>query len=458
MPLETPKRLPLVAVPSNRGTDTNKDAKLVNCYAQKDESDTYQIYNRPGILIFQTQVGAGEGVYQWRSNTYSIFGTTFFKDGAAIPGLVDGTNGKYIFSQCQGATPKLVFGNGIKAYTYDAGAGLVQITNVNFPVAFVKGWAYLDATLYVMDASGNIFGSGLNDPQTWTALNKIVANVDAGAGVALAKQLAYVVAFKEWSTEVFFDANNPTGSPLSAAQNAFIVWGCASADSVQDADGVLYWLAINQHSKLEVMAMENMATKPIASKAVERLLNGVDFSKIYSWYMSAMGYRFYGITFVNSNLTLVYDITEGLWHQWTDSAGNYWPMIAYVSTNGLKQIFQHATNGKLYYCDYSYTNDDGAVFFKDIVTPNFDGDSRKGKYVKWFEILADQEPGSIVYVRNSDDDYITWSDFRAVDLGNKRPRFENGGTFYKRAYHIRHQGDQKLRIKAIELDMDECIL
>lgn len=458
MPAENPVRLPLVAVPSNRDTSTAKDAKLVNCYAQKDDAGEYQIYKRPGLLTYQTLSGNGRGMYNWLGDTYAAFGTTLYKNGVALAGVIDGTNGKYAFSQCQGATPKLIFGNGVKAYTYHPAGGIVQITDVDFPTSFVKGWAYLDGTTYVMKADGSIYGSGINDPQTWSALNVIVANSDTGNGVALAKQLIYVVAFKQWNTEIFYDQANPTGSPLGAAQNAMVMWGCANADTVQDADGVLYWVAINRSSELQVMAMENLAARAVSTKAIERLLDNVDYSNMHSWYLRDMGYKFYGLTFPNSNLTLVYDISENLWHQWTDVNGNYFPMIEQLAAPGLKHIFQHATNGKLYYADLGYYNDDGAIITVDIVTPNFEGPSRRRKTISMLEVLADKQAGSELLIRNSDNDYQKWSNFRRVNLGLNRPCLTNCGTFVRRAYNLRHQSNTPLRIRAIELQLDEGTL
>jgi hypothetical protein len=171
-----------------------------------------------------------------------------------------------------------------------------------------------------------------------------------------------------------------------------------------------------------------------------------------------MGYKFYGLTFPNSNLTLVYDISENLWHQWVDVNGNYFPMIAQIAAPGLKHIFQHATNGKLYYADLAYYNDDGGVITVDIVTPNFEGASRRRKAVSMLEILADKQVGSELLIRNSDNDYGNWSNFRRVNLGLNRPCLTNCGTFVRRAYNLRHQSNTPFRIRALELQIDEGTL
>ena len=221
-----PTRLPLVVLPSNRDDTTGKDARLVNCYMEKQETGETTIVKRPGLAKHTQPSGGaatGRGVYNWKGDIYSIFGSTLYK-ATTSKGTVNATNGVYRFSSCLGATHKLQLGDGVLAYNYDDSGGLVQITDVDFPTAFVKGWSYLDGTPYVMTAAAAIQGGGINDPVNWDALNVIIAQIEPDAGVALAKQLVYTVALKQWTTETFYDAANATGSPLGTVQGAKARW------------------------------------------------------------------------------------------------------------------------------------------------------------------------------------------------------------------------------------------
>ena len=47
-----------------------------------------------------------------------------------------------------------------------------------------------------MDSTARIYGSDLNNPAAWNALNFITAIKEPGSGVALAKSQNYVIAFK----------------------------------------------------------------------------------------------------------------------------------------------------------------------------------------------------------------------------------------------------------------------
>lgn len=455
-----PKRWPLVINPENRKDSTSKDSRLVNCYTEKMPDGTYWIYKRSGLLASSQPSGGaatGRGMFNWLGDVYAVFGTTLYKSGSSV-GTVNGAGGKYYFSSCLGATPKLQLGNGVKAYNYDAGAGLVEITDGDFPSAFCKGWAFLDGTTYVLKPNAGIQGDDINDPVNWDPLNVIVAQIEPDRGVALAKQLVYAVAMKQWSTEIFYDAGNATGSPLSPVQGAKVNYGCASAETVVSIDGILVWVSTNQSASIQVIMMDNLKAQIISTDPIERLLDKADFTgAVYSYAYKNIGHRFYILTIVNSNLTLVYDLDEKMWHQWTDVNGNYFPMVAstYDSTQQL-HYFQHESNGRIYLSDESYYTDAGDTITVDIYTPNFDGDTNRRKQMTVMKFLTDQVPGSMLQVRNNDNDFQVgkWTNFRRVDLSHKQPMLTNCGMFVERAYNFRHQSATEFRIKGVEMQLD----
>jgi hypothetical protein len=463
-----PKRLPLVIEPENRDESTNKDAKLINGYVEKnDKTGEFWVFKRPGLLqdaAWTTKVGNGNGVYNWNSDIYAIFGATLYKNNVSI-GTVDDTNGVYRFSSSLGAIPRLVMQNAVKGYVWD-NTTLAQLAGPNYPGntyidAAVKGWAYLDGTTYIMDVKAYIHGSdvvpGLNRPDLWTELtNMIGAQIEPDRGVALAKQLVYVLALKEWSTEVFYDAQNTTGSPLGPVQGAKINYGCISADSVQEIDGTLFWLATNRSSAVQVLMVDNLKAGVVSTKPIERLLGEADFSRVASFGIKYEGHRFYGFTLKNNNITLVYDMTDKMWAQWTDQDGNYFKIVSTTYKPNTGRILQHETNGKLYLMDSEYFSDDGQVITVDLYTPNYDGGVRRRKQMTMMEFIGDQTSGSKFQVRTNDFDYdpTKWTNFRAVDMSVRKPTLANNGTFMRRATHIRHQCDTRMRLQAIECQLD----
>lgn len=456
-----PKRLPLVVSAANRDDSTSKDARLVNCYTERLETGDIWVNKRPGLDEQSRPPAAnatGRGIYNWKGNIYSIFGTALYKDGVVVAGAVDGTGGVYSFNSCLGATPRLQLGNGVFGYNYDTAGGLVLINDADFPVAFVKGWSYLDTTTYVGTAAAALQGSGINDTVNWDALNVIVAQIEPDGGVAVAKQLVYTVLLKEWTTEFFYDAANATGSPLSPVQGAKVNWGCVSQDSVQNIDGVLMWVGAGKSASAQVILMEGAKAQAVSTEPIERLLQGATYTagQVFSWQMKWAGHSFYVITLKTDNLTLAYDLKERTWQQWTDTNGNYLPIVASTYDTSRRPLLQHETNGRIYLASDDYTNDDGDLITVDIYTPNFDGGTGRIKHLNFMEFIRDQTVGSELEVRVNDHDYDPdkWTNFRRVDLSTKRSYLTGCGSFRRRATHLRHRKDTKFRIQAVELQLD----
>lgn len=457
-----PPRLPLVVKPSNRTDNTDTDARLVNCYIEVNADGELWIFKRPGLhdrqVIAADQEGCG--LFVWRGNTYSVFGSGLYKDGVQV-GTVDDTNGVYQFSEILGATPKMVLGNGVKAYAYTVAGGLtadLHSINTDFPEFFVKGWAYLNGAEYVMNRQAVIWGSRVNSvsvPGDWTPLNFISAQSEPDDGVALNKQLTYVVAFNVWSTQVFFDAGNPTGSPLGPVDGSLLNYGCASADGVQRIDNLLIWPSYTKAGTIQVALMEGLNMKIVSTAAVERLLRSVDFEQnTVSLQIKYGGHSFYILSFPGNNLTLAYDITQDMWSQWTDADGNWFPFVASAAPLDGTIVLQHATDGATYLLNanvYADVNDPIPV---DIYTPNFDANTRRRKNLNIMTFIADQTAGSVLRVRCSDDDYQTWTNYRTVSLSQKVPTLTNCGTFTRRAYNFRHESNTPFRMQAIEVQYD----
>ncbi len=461
-----PPRLPLVVTTSNRNASFTKDARLVNCYIETDEGGELWIYKRPGYRIFYASApSVGQGCYFWQGDFYHIANGTISRNGVTFGPLLNIPGGTYHFSETLGANPRLVFSNGQQAYATNGitvSAALHSI-DVDFPATTVKGIVYLNGATYVMNRQNEIWGSAINSvdqPGNWSAINFINAQSEPDPGVFLAKQLVYLVAFNQWSTEIFFDAGNPTGSPLGPVQGSKISFGCGAAGSVQQIDDKLFWISSTRSASVQISMLDQLNHQVISTKSIDRLVQSSNLQNVQSLQLKINGHNFYVLTLRDINLTLVYDIRENLWHQWTDFNGNYFPFLCYGYAAGNRHLIQHESNGDIYEVDtdfYADVGDDGTTLvpiMSDIYTPGFDANTRRKKQLSAMEFIGDQTTGSRLYVRSSDDDYQTWSNFREVDLSYKRPRLVNCGTFRRRAYQFRHRSNTPFRLQAVELQYD----
>lgn len=460
-----PPRIPLVVQPENRNHTVNKDAKILNCFIEVDKNGELHIFKRPGLMEAAAGVAAlGRGLFYWQGDDYAIFGDKLYRNAIQVATGLDTTNGNYRFDSILGSNPKIILTNGVKTYSYNSTDGLSLDFNTidsDFPPLAVKGWAYLNGFSYVMTASAVIQQSELNNVDTitsWNPVNFVTAQIEPDSGVFLTKQLVYVVALKQWTVEYFFDAGNETGSSLSPVQGMKVNYGCVSGDSVQRVNDTLLFMCNSQTASNQIAMLYQGQITIVSTPAIDRLLATADLTTIYSWQLAINGHSFYVVTIKADNLTLVYDINQDLWCQWTDENGNYLPIVASsYDIDGL-HLLQHETNGKIYFCDSSFYTDAGAPIVVDIYTPIFDAGSYNKKHMNRLRVIADQQPGSFINIRHSDNDYQTWSNFRRIKLSRQNPTLINLGTFRKRAFHIRHKSNSPFRIRALEGSFDLGVL
>lgn len=452
--MSQPQPLQLVTPLTNRYNSTNIDARLVNCFAEQGQAKgEYHVYKRPGFKYRSTiAAGTARGLFNWQNNLYAIIDGSLYKNGVSISAAIN-NSGTYSFDPTLGASPVLFFKNGTNAYTVNAADVVTAVTDVDYPTTTVGGTVYLNGTTYVMTAEAEIQGSdaAANDPQTWDPLNSVFAQIEPTAGVAIAKQLAYVLALKQFYTEAFYDAGNASGSPLGSMQGSKMNYGCVDARTVKNLGGDLIWVANTGEGTPCVVFVSNLKLDVVSDPRVERLLEAMDFTTIYSWAVRVEGHRFYGLTSVVSNLTLVLDLTSRIWYIWRAPGGGYLPYaFSAPDTTGNKAVFLHATNGKLYNLDTATYQDDGTTFRCDIYTDNFDGNTRRSKIATRLDILGDQVASSL-NVEFSDDDYQTWVAANPIDLSLRQPFTADLGEFYKRAFHFYHEANTAMRIQQAEI-------
>ena len=182
----------------------------------------------------------------------------------------------------------------------------------------VPGIAYLNGYFCVMDVNGVIYNSAEDNPASWTALEYVTAQAENGAGKAIAKSLNYLVAFKEWSTEFFYDAKNePPGSPFSPVDNGFTQVGCASGDSLAEVDGALMWIAQVRQRGRSVYVMRGTDQQKVSTPDIERILNLSTLASVFAYGLKVDGHTLYVLTLVDLNVTLVYDAQSQTWVQWS---------------------------------------------------------------------------------------------------------------------------------------------
>ncbi len=184
----------------------------------------------------------------------------------------------------------------------------------------VPGVVYLDDYMFVQRITGEIQSCDRSAYTVWSGLDFTTPEKEPSLAVCIAKSLNFLVSFKQWDTEFFFDAESPPpGSPLLPQDSAYLKLGCAAAQSVVEFDGGIIFISKRdqlQRSR-EVHVLNGLTPQKLSSPEVERLLNADTLETVYALYLSTAGHQLYMLTLKQSGITLVYDFGNKFWYQWT---------------------------------------------------------------------------------------------------------------------------------------------
>ena len=457
-------RIALYGHPGNRDGTTGKDQLYKNVYLESMaqgspvEKVAYKAVKRPGMSQHLTDTaGAGRGMYGWKDKLYSIIGNDLYKDGVLIEGSLTNSTGLVSFTE-QAVADLLIIKDGDKLITVTTGDAVTELTDEHIPTSLVQGVVSLDTYIFVMNTTGEIYNSAADNVESWPESAFISNTAEADDGVALAKHRNYVMALNEWTTQFFYDAALIT-APLARVEGATHHIGCAAADTVWSDEDTVVWLSQTRSGGPKLSMMEGAQIKTVSIPAVDRILEKEEatLNTARGYAMRIAGHLFYILTLPTTDITLVYDMSMSMWYEWntdTGSSENKFTCISHASIND-KQYLLDEDNGKIYEMDLDKYQDDGQDINVEIRTDPKDFGASTNKFCSRATIVCDRQTStSALTVDWTDDDYITYSTARSVDMNKINPSMYAMGRFQSRAFRIKHVANTPLRIEGIELAID----
>ena len=335
-----------------------------------------------------------------------------------------------------------------------------------FPAGpYATGAIYLDTYTVIAGTNGEIYTSDPNNPTVWNALNYITAEAEPDGLVGIVKHLNYILAFGQWSTDFYYDTGSYPGSPLAIATPYHIELGCANGDSICSFEQTTVWIGTAKEQGPSVYSIMGVSPSKISTPFIDRILNNSTLTDVLAYPLRINGHTFYILTLADLNQTLVYDLNEKQWYQWTmyaigdsDSGVNgiyaeQYFRPSYFAGVGETYFLLDDDNGKLYTLSDTYYNDDGAPIYYRSITPIMDSGTTKRKFYHSVEIVGDKIPATM-NIRHTSDDYKTWSNYRQVNLNNERPQVYQAGASRRRAWEFLCTDNQPIRLEAAEIDFD----
>lgn len=270
-----------------------------------DYVDTFLVFNQPGT-----------------KNFYSSLSNVTFAQLTAAGGVLGGTlaggslytNGTYTGVALTGGA-----GSGAQATITVSGAAVTAVTitapGLNYHLGDV-----LSAT------AASIGGTGSGFTYTLAAQSNLSGAFDptyVAAKTGFPDQLATLCCVHReiWlfgivkTTEVWYDAGG-AAFPFAIMPGVFIEHGCAAKYSVCKHDLSVFWLSIDQEGQGTVFMGSGYRAVKISTPAIANsIAQYATISDAIGMMYKQGDHVFYVLTFPTADVTWVYDLSEGLWHQ-----------------------------------------------------------------------------------------------------------------------------------------------
>jgi hypothetical protein len=178
----------------------------------------------------------------------------------------------------------------------------------------------------------------------------------------------------ERTTEVWYDAGNAT-FPFSRLQGVTLQHGCAAAQTIVRVGDSLMWLGLNEQGQNTVKQTIGYQAKDVSTIAVNHAIASypvVSDAIAYSYQEDE--HLFYVLIFPTADVTWVYDMTTGMWHErlsYDPVAGAFHRHISncYMNFGGMRLVGDYQ-NGNLYLMSRQYFTDNGAPLVAWRRTPH----------------------------------------------------------------------------------------
>jgi hypothetical protein len=451
-----------------------KDSRSVNCvFEVRDQKREF--VKRPG-LVLATQVAAvtppatllSQGLVSFNSKAISVISNTIYSTDpttyvTTTIGTTSVANNFCYFSKTPLDT-NLFFHNKTTGYLYTSGG--VLSTPATLPAGpYVCGAVFLDNYNFVATAADNrIYNCNVGNPGVWsTGTDYVTFEQTADTLVAIAKHLNYLVAFGRFSIQFYYDTGAAAGSPLAPAQSYSLETGCATGDSVVSSDNTVIWIGTTKAYGKCVFILEGVSPIKVSTSSVDKCLELDPLTKVSAYFYKFAGHSLYVLNLHTTNKTLVYDMNEKMWYQWTQYAlasaeqptpgtyiESYFRPAFYAEVSGVPFALDDDT-ANLYYFSTSTYQDNGQAIYCRTVTDITDNGSTKRKFYGRLEIIGDKVAGTML-VRHTGDDYNTWSSYRSIDLSASRAQIYLGGSDRRRAWEFLCTSNVPLRLDGAEID------
>ena len=462
-------RLPLMGAYSNRGSSANKDQRFVNMFPETRKVEQLEntkifINKRPGLTAYKDfGTGEGRGSIYFNNKFYVIIGNTVYEDGVTPTAKITLTasTGPVGMILCNSSTigDYIFICDGTSGWIINTAGTVTAISDPDFPTPHVPAPTFIDG--YVVLAKGSdVYSCDLDTPTAWTSSNYLSAEMFPDPVVALARQNNQIVVFGHSSIEFFYDAANASGSPFSRNDSTTIQMGTGAPYCIYQNEKFCAYISQSDSGGRAVWLIDGFQPKKVSDEYIERIIDSeVDLTDCRGFGLRTKGHMFYVINLKTIGRTLVYDIDEKLWHEWSSNNAGSHAVFAcdFIADNSSGAAYLlHSSNGTLYQLDPTAYDDAGTEIICDVITNRYDMDTYNRKFMSSCKIVGDSyDSANYITLSWTDDDYQTWSNNKVINLSDGFPAFQRMGAFRRRAFKLHHTSNTALRLESLEVVFTE---
>lgn len=374
-------QLPICGPSYESGTKHANYQRCVNMYLteQGPAGRGVGVLVRTPGLSEATTLGDGpvRGMITVDGYVYTVSGNTIYKltvdhVGKTVSSATLGTMGTtsgpvYMINN---PTQILIVDGSASGYVITLSSGAITTLTIADNFLGATSVAFLDGYFICSEPGTNVlFSSALNDGTTWDALDFAANSQRPGTLVGLGIFRGELWAFSDTCTEVWYDAANSPGFPLSVRQGMGFDVGCSATGSIVELDNLLMWLDtrgyIVESTNSPYIRSNNSgySVNIVSTDAVNNAIAGYQqVSDAIAYSYTIRGHLMYQITFPNQGVTWVYDRTTKMWHERTfnnTTLGNQEAHLSRCHTQYVTTDLVGDDDGVVYFTGPEYYDDNG---------------------------------------------------------------------------------------------------
>lgn len=246
-------------------------------------------------------------------------------------------------------TKLLIFTDGTECFYWDGTGPATKIVDADMPTPHLTFPVFLNGRLYLAKRNtGDIYCSDLDNPGGWTPGNFISAEVYPDDLQAIVKINNYILAVGLTGCEYFYDAANPTGSPLARLEGSILPFGTIAAGSIASTSDSTCFLSRDKSGEFCIRFVEGFNHQEIPAPFLIQEINSAGGT------MGAGAFRGY---FFRHNGTLYYGfLDKGLSNLTSSISGGFTFVYSFEAkswvrfTRGTRYLVEgEARTGQEYY-------------------------------------------------------------------------------------------------------------